>query len=188
MKTSSSEPDEDQQLRRLLREQQQRVREGIRDLLADMDPYAFEHLICQLLEEIGYEDVEVTSQSNDKGVDVVGRIELGITSAREVVQVKRQKGNIQRPALDALRGALHRFDAVRGTIITTGGFSRGTTEAAFEPGAAPITLISGEKLLDLLIEHGIGVKKRVTEIWELDPEAFSGDAEAGADLDDVEES
>ncbi|MCH7645523.1 MAG: restriction endonuclease, partial [Myxococcales bacterium] len=82
----------------------------------------------------------------------------------------------QKTRARSLRGALHRFDAVRGTIITTGGFSKGTTEAAFEPGAAPITLISGEKLLDLLIEHGIGVKKRVTETWELDPEAFSGDA------------
>ena len=48
-----------------------------------MDPYAFERLIRQLLEEIGYEDIEVTSQSNDKGVDVVGRIELGVTSVRE---------------------------------------------------------------------------------------------------------
>ena len=59
------------------------MRDGIHDLLSDMDPYACERLIRQLLEEIGYEDVEVSSQSNDKGVDVVGRIELGVTSVRE---------------------------------------------------------------------------------------------------------
>ena len=44
------------------------------------------------------------------------------------------------------------LNAVRGTIITTGDVSRGTAQAAFERGAAPITLIDGEKLLDLLIQ------------------------------------
>lgn len=95
-----------------------------------------------------------------------------ITSVREVVQAKRQKGNIQRPVLDALRGSLHRFDAVRGTIITVGDFSKGTAAAAVERGAAPITLINGEKLIDLLIEHKIGVRTRSVEILELDPDMF----------------
>ncbi len=172
-----AEPDPDQHLRELLRKQKQRIRESIRDLLADIDPFAFEHVIRQLLEEMGYDDVEVTSATRDKGVDVIGRIELGITSVREVIQVKRVRGNIARPVLDALRGSLHRFEAVRGTIITTGGFSKGTREAAFEAGAAPITLIDGEKLLDLLIEHGIGVRVRKAELWELDPESFLGEQE-----------
>jgi restriction system protein len=88
----------------------------------------------------------VTSPTNDKGVDVVANIELGISSVREVVQVKRYRGSIHRRVLDELRGSLHRFNAVRGTIITTGDVSRGTVQAAFERGAAPITLIDGEKL------------------------------------------
>jgi restriction system protein len=171
---SGADSEASHRIRQLLREQQQEVRESIRDLLSEMDPHAFEGLIKQLLQDIGYENVEVTSPSNDKGVDVVADIELGITSVREVVQVKRHAANVQRPVLDALRGVLHRFRAVRGTIITTGGFSKGTQEAAFEHGAAPITLIDGEKLVDLLIEHDMGVKKRTMEIWELDPSAFSG--------------
>jgi restriction system protein len=174
-------PDEEQQLRRLLHEKKKRVREAIRDLLADMDPHAFEHLVKQLLEAMEYDDVEVTAASNDKGVDVVANIELGITSVREVVQVKRHQANIGRPVLDQLRGSLHRFGAVRGTIITTGGFSRGTTEAAFEPGAAPITLISGDKLIDLMMENGIGVKKRSLESWELDEDLFSGSDDEAED-------
>ena len=68
--------------------------------------------------------------------------------------------------LDQLRGSLHRFNAVRGTIITTGRFSQGVEEAAFERGAAPITLIDGDKLLDLLIEYEIGVTKRQVEYRE----------------------
>jgi restriction system protein len=133
-----------------------------------MDPYQFEDLVRRLLEEMGYEDVETTSPSNDKGVDVVGDIEVGITAVREVVQVKRYRSNIQRPVVDALRGSLHRFGAVRGTIINTSGFSKGTREAAFERGAAPITLIDGEKLITLMIEHQLGVRKKAIGILELD--------------------
>lgn len=61
---------------------------------------------------------------------------------------------------------------MRGTIITIGGFSKGTRETAFELGAAPVTLIDGEKLLDLLIEHELGVRKKALEILELDEAAL----------------
>jgi predicted helicase len=97
---------------------------------------------------MNYQNVAVIAPSNDKGVDIVADIELGITSVREVVQAKRQKSNVQRTVLDALRGSLYRFQAVRGTIITTAGFSKGAMQAAFEAGAPPITLIDGSKLID----------------------------------------
>jgi hypothetical protein len=57
---------------------------------------------------------------------------------------------------------------VCGTIISTDGFSRGTIQAAFEPDAAPITLIDGEKMLDLLIENEIEVKSREVKYFEFD--------------------
>ena len=74
--------------------------------------------------------------------------------------------------LDSLRGALYRFDAVQGTIITTSGFSSGARAVAFDRGAPPITLIDGETLIGLLIEHGIGVEKRSLELWFLRQEDF----------------
>ena len=155
-------------LRRLAKDLQQEARQELADYLAKMNPFKFEGLIKLLLEEMGYDDVQTTSPTNDKGVDVVANIELGISSVREVIQVKRQKGSINRTVLDQLRGSLHRFNAVRGTVITTGRYSRGTQEAAFERGAAPITLIDGDKLLDLLIEHQIGVTKKAVEYFEFD--------------------
>lgn len=144
------------------------TRAQLEQYLQEMNPYKFEELIKFLLEEMGYSEVKVTSPTNDKGVDVVADIELGITRVREVIQVKRQKGNIQRTILDGLRGSLHRFDAVRATIITIGGFSKGTQDAAFEKGAAPITLIDGEKLIDLLIQYEIGVSRTKIEVLEFD--------------------
>lgn len=157
------------ELRRIAREIGKEARDQLADHLSSMDPFKFEELVKLLLEEMGYTDVETTSPVNDKGVDVVADVELGVSSVREVIQVKRRRANIGRRVLDQLRGSLHRWDAVRGTIISTGGFSRGTVQAAFERGAAPITLIDGEKLVVLLIEHGIGVTKDSVDYIEFDP-------------------
>lgn len=162
------EPGKQAHLRRLANEIGIEARNQLAAHLANMDAYKFEGLIKLLLVEMGYSDVRITPSSNDKGVDVVANIELGISSVREVVQVKRHKGNLNRPVLDQLRGSLHRFDAVRGTIISTGSFSKGTKTAAFERGVAPITLIDGDKLLDLLIQYEIGVNKQVIEYFEFD--------------------
>jgi restriction system protein len=170
-----------QEILTLVKKQQASVRASLQEILETMNPFAFEHLIKQLLEAMNYQNVLVTSQTNDKGVDVVADIELGITSVREVVQVKRQKTNIQRTVLDALRGSLYRFQAVRGTIITTSNFSKGTIQVAFEQGAPPITLINGDKLIALLIEYGIGVQTREIKVLELDPDAFA----QGEEIEDV---
>jgi restriction system protein len=51
----------------LVREQANTVRESLRGLLLDMDAFAFEHLIERLLVEMEYQNVEVTSRSNDGG-------------------------------------------------------------------------------------------------------------------------
>lgn len=161
------------EIRRLAKDIRAEARDQLGTFLADMNARKFESLIKFLLEEMGYTDVQTTPYTNDKGVDVVANIELGISSVREVVQAKRHKGNIGRPVLDQLRGSLHRFNAVRGTLISTGGYSKGTIDAAFEPGAAPITLIDGNKLIDLLIEHGIGVSKQNIEYFEFDQESLS---------------
>ena len=87
--------------------------------------------------------------------------------------------------LDMLRGSLYRFGALRGTIITLSDFTREAKSAAIEIGAAPITLINGERLLDLLFEHEVGVTKKVAHyyvkdesIWE---EFALGDQEVEED-------
>lgn len=164
-------------LRRLLDTQQTEVRKSIAEALRNINPYQLEALVKTLLEAMGYVNVEVTSRSGDGGVDVQADIQVGITSIREVVQVKRHQGNIQRPILDMLRGSLHRFRANRGTIITTGKFSKGAQEAAFEPGAAPITLIDGDRLINLLIEHEIGARKESINVLYFSPEDFLEDAQ-----------
>ncbi|WP_298779035.1 restriction endonuclease [uncultured Polaribacter sp.] len=153
-------------------------RKELKSFLSKTHPYQFEHIVKHLLDEMGYEEVEVTSPTNDKGVDVTGISQNGITTVKEVIQVKRNnKSNITRTVLDKLRGSLHRFDAFQGTIITLSDFAKGAKESAFEKGAAPITLINGEKLIDLLIEHKIGINPKTVEYYTVDENYFNDEIE-----------
>jgi len=173
---SFSSLSEESALSQTIDEFNKKQKQGLLDQLSVMDPFQFEHVIKELLLAMGYDDVQVTSPTNDKGVDVVGSIQKGISSVKDVIQVKRNTtSNVQRKILDALRGSLHRFDAFQGTIITTSDYTKGTKDAAFETGAAPITLINGDKLLDLMIEFNIGIKKKKTEFFTVDTEYFSVD-------------
>lgn len=151
-------------------------RKLLKKRLYRISPYQFEQLVKDLLEAMGYENVEVTKASGDYGVDVIATIQFGITTIKEVIQVKRVQGTVGRPILDQLRGALHYFGALRGTIITTGSFTKQCKEKALFPGAAPIGLIDGDRLLDLLLQHEVGVKKRTTIIHDIDEAYFSSDS------------
>lgn len=149
----------------------------LRSQLESMDPYRFEALIKDLLEAMDYENVVVTKQSGDKGVDVTANFQFGITEIKEVVQVKRHRANLGRPVLDQLRGVLPLHGALRGTIITIGGFAKGCKDVALFPGAAPITLIDGDKLIELLVKHSVAVKQKKLTLIEIDESYFLDEPE-----------
>lgn len=143
----------------------------LKSRLMALEPGQFEHFVKELLNAMDYEDVQVTKLTGDLGVDVVAKVQFGITEITEVVQVKRTESTITRPKVDELRGALPYHKAIRGTIISLGGFAKGAQEGALFPGAAPITLIDGKRLLDLCLKHEVGLRRRPVEICEID-EAF----------------
>lgn len=165
--------DKETELNRNIERFNKEQKELLKEYLAKTTPYHFENIIKDLLSSMGYEDVRVTSPTNDKGVDVIGVSQNGITTVKEVIQVKRNtSSNVQRKILDELRGCLHRFDAFQGTIITLSDFAKGAKNAAFEKGAAPLTLINGDKLIDLLIKNGVGVNKKNATYYILDEKYF----------------
>ena len=124
-----------------------------------MNPIKFEHLSATFSMRWD-QDVTVTQTSGDLGIDVVGTVQVGITEVKEVVQVKRKVDASSADHGSNLRGALSIHHAIRGTLITLGKFSSGCREVAMFPGAQPITLIDGDRLLDLLIENQIGIRKK----------------------------
>jgi len=54
----------------------------------------------------------------------------------------------------------------------------GTIEAANELEAASFALLDGPKLVDILIERGIGIRKKPIELRKLDTDAFTDGAKA----------
>ncbi len=149
-------------------DQHRDVRGGLLESILGLDSRHVELLVKKLLEAMDYQNVQVTSPVGDKGVDVIGEREIGISRVREVVQVKHHKKNIGRQDVDALRGSLHRFQAIQGTIVATSDFSAGAKKDADNIWTAPITLIGQRRLVELLITHGVGVRKRTIEVLELD--------------------
>jgi restriction system protein len=132
------------------------VRRQLRTELLNLSPKGFEELIGVLLAEMGFDSVEVTPLSNDGGIDVRGNLIIdGVLPIRMAVQAKRWKANVQAPAVQQLRGSLGVEE--HGMLITASGFSKGAATDAERPGATHIALVTGDQLVDLLIQYEIGV-------------------------------
>ncbi len=139
----------------------------------------FEALIGQLLGAIGFADVDVIGRSGDGGIDVRGTLVVGdVIRIRMAVQAKRWKGNVQRPIVQQLRGSLGAHD--QGLIITTSDFSVGARDEALRFDAAPVGLMDGERLVDLLIEHSLGVRRIPYDVIEVDVPRAESDLTNGA--------
>ena len=151
-----------------IKQHNEKVCEQLLSNLRTMPPVEFEKLIGRLLDEMDFLDTNVTNASGDGGIDVRGtwRISDGI-EIRMAIQVKRWKSNVQAPIVQAVRGALTSEE--RGMIITTSDFSKGARDEANDPKkACTISLVNGEQLVKLLVQYGIGVKRKNVEILELD--------------------
>lgn len=159
-----------------IEEQNASVKTRLRDALGSMHPRAFEELIAQLLTAIGFEDVEVTSYSRDGGVDVRGRLAVGgVTDVRTAIQVKRWGKNVPDHVVRELRGGLGTHE--RGLIITLSDFTPASKIEAVKSDRAPISLVSGDELVNLLVEYRIGVVARDVTVLELDEGAIGLNSE-----------
>jgi Restriction endonuclease/HB1, ASXL, restriction endonuclease HTH domain len=150
-----------------------RTKEELLMQLAEIDPGTFEELIGELLERIGFEDVEVTRRSGDGGIDVRGVLTVGgVTRVKTAIQVKRWANNVPDRIVRELRGSIGPSE--QGLIITTSRFTRSAIEEAQMTERAPVALINGELLVDLLTENEIGVTRRSHPVLELDESTLAG--------------
>ncbi|HEX9926152.1 MAG TPA: restriction endonuclease [Anaerolineae bacterium] len=157
------------------------TRNELRKRLMQMAPDRFEALMGELLLALGFEEktIEISPYGGDGGVDVRGVLNAAdVTEVNAAVQAKRWKRNVQAPVVQGLRGSLTVHE--QGIIITTSQFSKGAITEARAPGKVPISLIDGDKLLTLLIEHRIGVTAEQHTVYSLDEEWW-GDV-AGEDI------
>ena len=164
-------------LRELVQQHEQEIRRELASRLSEMKPAEFEMFSKRLLEALGFEEVAVTQVSRDGGIDGYGRLRMGVITVSAAFQCKRWKNVVSRPEIDQFRGAISgQYD--QGIFIATSSFTKDATEQSFRPGAVPIVMIDGERIVDLMVQHHIGVQTRPITIMEIDRDffTFTGDA------------
>jgi len=147
-------------------------REKLQEVLLQMSPDAFERLTLRLLRESGFTQVEVTGQSNDRGIDGKGIIRLnGIMSFHMIFQCKRYKGSVTPSEIRDFRGAMQ-GRADKGLFITTGSFTFEAKKEAIRDGAPALDLIDGDALIEKLRDLGLGVAEKIIKDYEVNEEWF----------------
>jgi restriction system protein len=147
-----------------------KVRQDLRNRLLRMPPQQFEELIRALLEEMGFDETETTQFANDRGIDVRGLLKTNqLAPVRVVIQAKRWANNVGAVIVRNLRGSM-RLDGEQGIIVTPSDFTAEAKRAAHAPGMIPITLINGERLIELLFEYQVGVKEQSYIVHSIDSE------------------
>lgn len=147
----------------------------------DQSPAFFERLIVDLLVAMGYGGshdaaARQLGRSGDGGVDgVIDEDRLGLD--RIFVQAKRYaNGLVGRPQVQEFVGSLVGHGATKGVLVTTSAFSRQAIDYA-RGLQQRVILIDGDRLSELMIEHGVGVRvSRTVEVKRLDEDFFSDDA------------
>ena len=159
-----------------IQNQNELVKKNLMEKIQEMDPFQFEYLAAELLRKIGYENVEVTKRSGDKGIDVVGNLTVGgLTNVKTVIQVKRYKtgNNISGKYITQLRGSAE-VDQ-RGLIITTSDFTKDAISESKATNKMPVALVNGKKLIDLLFNYRVGVKEESVSVFSIDSELFENE-------------
>jgi restriction system protein len=117
----------------------------------------FERIIGEILVAIGFQEIDVTSETDDGGIDIQGKICVSDTfQLSTIARIKRWRADVQASVVQELRQILKSNQ--QGLIITTGEFSSSAKEEAERPESIPVTLINGAKLVQLMINHRIGIQ------------------------------
>ena len=166
-----------------IRTKNQDVKKQLIEALYVLHPSKFEELIGEVLRNLGFENVQVTGKTGDGGIDVTGELVVaGIIRNSICVQVKRWRANVQRGSISELRGSLRPHQT--GLFITTSDFSKPAFDEAKDLYKAPISLMNGNELVDLLCEFGIGVISEKVTIFDIDKDELAFDFPEEMNVDD----
>ncbi|MCF1484527.1 MULTISPECIES: restriction endonuclease [Rhizobium/Agrobacterium group] len=141
-------------------------------------PAFFERAIVDLLVGMGYGGSHENAarrlgKSGDGGIDgVIDEDRLGLD--RIYVQAKRYASHVSvgRPEVQGFLGSLVGVGAAKGVFVTTSSFSAPAIDFVRHL-PQRIVLIDGDRLADLMIEHGVGVRtSRTVQVKRLDEDFF----------------
>jgi len=161
----------------LLEQYESSALDGIRDYIADKNPYEFQDMVAVLLKAMGYHIAYVSAKGRDGGVDIIAYTDpLGVKSPRIIVQVKhRPQNSISSDDIQRLSGTMRRHTDV-GIFVTSGSFSN---YALMEARAADkhIELIDFESFVDLWQKYYHNMSDEEKAMLPLHPIYFLGSLE-----------
>lgn len=175
---SSATASPDDRLGQALKELRDAVAADLLDNLLQVSPGRFEIIVLDVLHSLGYgasrDDLQRVGGSGDGGIDgIISLDKLGLEKV--YVQAKRWQNTVGSPELQAFYGALAGQKAKRGVFITTSGFTAKAID--FARSVEGIVLVDGKKLVNLMMDHEVGVTSRLIKLPKLDSDYF--DEEAG---------
>jgi restriction system protein len=139
----------------------QNLAEEILERIKTNSPRFFETLVVDLLIAMGYggsrkDAGQAIGQVGDGGIDgIIKEDKLGLDAI--YIQAKRREGTVGSPIVQGFVGALIGKKARKGILITTSAFSQQAKNYASSIENLKIILIDGEQLVQLMIDHGVGV-------------------------------
>ena len=151
------------------------------DAIKANSPQFFEQLVVDLMLAMGYggsiaDAGKAFKTTGDGGIDgVIKEDKLGLSNI--YLQAKRWDNTVGRPEIQAFAGALIGRHSIRGVFITTSKFSNEAITYVQSLSQPVIILIDGEKLVQLMIDYGVGVSTHKTYVIKrLDSDYFNEDA------------
>lgn len=143
-----------------------RIREQFIQILMAVEADHFEQLISDLFNAMGIEDVKFDQRIGDQEIDVRGTLVVANSIRVKIVaHVRRGGTNTTARRIEELRQTVGPHE--HGLMVTTGAFTDRGKEAAVRSDAAPIGLIDRDKLVALMIEHGIGIESQEHKLLRL---------------------
>jgi len=146
------------------------VKKELLQRLRQLSGDKFESFIEALLIKMEYQQVQARGGPSDEGIDLFCEMSQGINQVKTGVQAKckQPQNKIGPKDVRLLRDVLPKFKCSQGVLVTTSDFTQEAKAAASEEGRPPIILIDGNKLTDLAIENGVGVKSRSFRAYFVD--------------------
>lgn len=146
------------------------------ELVKSKPPVFLERLVLQLMQRLGYgslvkEATEHLGGRGDGGVDgLVKEDKLGLDVI--YVQAKRWDGPVTPKIVREFLGALDQAGAKKGVLITTSSFTK-DAKAPLGKTDKKISLIDGQMLAELMIDHDLGVAPgKVFQLKKVDSDFF----------------
>jgi mrr restriction system protein len=173
----SSELLPEEKIKSALQEHFRNMRQQVFNCVLNNSPQFFEHLVIDLLLEMGYGKDKnsgvVTGRSHDGGIDgIISEDKLGL----DLIYIQAKKysptNKVGRKEIQAFIGAMEHVQ--KGVFITTSAFTREAHSFVEKQQQKSIKLIDGELLADLLVKYRIGVNVAQSFfLFKLDTDYFA---------------